>query len=66
VTRRQFFAVNAALPALQAQTPRPAATASASRPPNILFILVDQMTPFLTGPYGSRVAKTPNIDRLAA
>jgi choline-sulfatase len=65
VTRRQFFAVNAALPALQAQTPRPAATASASRPPNILFILVDQMTPFLTGPYGSRVAKTPNIDRLA-
>src|SRR5947209_49215 len=65
VTRRQFFAANAAIPALQAQTaPRPAAP-TGPKPPNILFILVDQMTPFMTGPYGSRIAKTPNLDRLA-
>jgi len=32
--------------------------------PNILFIMTDQMTPFLTGAYGHKVVKTPNIDRL--
>ncbi len=34
--------------------------------PNIVFILADQMTPFMTGPYGQRAARTPNLDRLAA
>ena len=34
-------------------------------PPNILLIMADQMTPFMTGPYGQRVARTPNLDRLA-
>ena len=34
--------------------------------PNILLIMCDQMTPFLTGAYGHEVVRTPNIDRLAA
>jgi choline-sulfatase len=38
---------------------------SGGKPPNILFILVDQMTPFMIGPYGQRAAITPNLDRLA-
>src|SRR5579862_9529318 len=65
VTRRQFFAANAALPALQAQTAKPRPAAGGPKPPNVLFVLADQMTPFMTGPYGSRVARTPNLDRLA-
>lgn len=39
--------------------------AGGGRPPHILFILVDQMTPFLTSPYGERAAIMPNVDRLA-
>lgn len=34
--------------------------------PNILFIMADQMTPFLTGAYRHPVVKTPNLDRLVA
>ena len=34
--------------------------------PNILFIMADQMTPFLTGAYGHPVVQTPHLDRLAA
>ena len=33
--------------------------------PNILLIMADQMTPFLTGTYGHPVVKTSNLDRLA-
>jgi choline-sulfatase len=33
--------------------------------PNILLVLVDQLVPFLTGPYGDSVARTPALDRLA-
>jgi choline-sulfatase len=32
---------------------------------NILLVMADQLVPFLTGAYGSRVARTPNLDRLA-
>ena len=32
--------------------------------PNILFIAVDDMRPEL-GCYGNKIAKTPNIDRIA-
>ena len=32
--------------------------------PNILLIISDQMTPFLTGAYGHPVVKTPGLDRL--
>lgn len=34
--------------------------------PNILVIMVDQMTPFLAGAYGNPEVKTPNLDKLAA
>jgi choline-sulfatase len=34
--------------------------------PNILFIMADQMIPFLTGAYGHPVVKTSNLDRLVA
>lgn len=34
--------------------------------PNILVIMADQLVPFLTGPYGDPVVRTPNLDRLAA
>jgi choline-sulfatase len=33
---------------------------------NLLVVLVDQLVPFLTGPYGDRVVQTPALDRLAA
>lgn len=32
--------------------------------PNILLIMADQMTPFLTGAYGHPVVKTPHLDGL--
>lgn len=37
----------------------------AKKPPNILFIMADQMTPFMIGPYGQKVAHTPHLDQLA-
>jgi len=33
--------------------------------PNIMLVMADQMTPFMTGAYGNRQAVTPNIDRLS-
>jgi choline-sulfatase len=33
---------------------------------NVLLVVVDQLVPFLTGPYGDPVAQTPALDRLAA
>lgn len=33
---------------------------------NILIVMADQLTPFMTGPYGCAAAKTPHLDRLAA
>ena len=32
--------------------------------PNILFVVADQMVPFLTGAYGHPVVRTPNLERL--
>ena len=34
--------------------------------PNVLFIIADQLTPFVVGAYGNPAVKTPNLDRLAA
>lgn len=65
VTRRQFFSAGAAVPGLHAQAQRLSPPDNATRPPNVLFILADQMTPFMTGPHGNRIAKTPNLDRIA-
>jgi arylsulfatase A-like enzyme len=33
--------------------------------PNIIFFMADQLTPFMTSPYGQKVAQTPNMQRLA-
>ncbi len=38
---------------------------SGASKPNILFIMADQVSPFMLGPYGQKVAHTPNLDRLA-
>ena len=48
-----FLAPLASLPATEAEKP------------NVLFIAVDDLRPAL-GCYGDKLAKTPNIDRLAA
>src|SRR3712207_9159930 len=34
--------------------------------PNFLFVLADQVVPFLTSPYGDPVAQTPAMAELAA
>jgi choline-sulfatase len=41
------------------------ATAQKTRPPNFLFILVDQLNVDAISAHGCRWARTPNIDRLA-
>jgi len=41
------------------------ASAQPSQPPNILFIIVDDLRPEI-GAYGNAIVHTPNIDRLAA
>ena len=57
--RRSFLSLAAALPALtRAQSSR--------RPPNIVFILADDVGYGDVGCYGATRVKTPNIDRLAA
>ncbi|MCX6636778.1 MAG: sulfatase-like hydrolase/transferase, partial [Acidobacteria bacterium] len=66
MTRRDFVQLPAAAPlatvggAAQTRAPK------TGGPPNIVFILADQLTPFMTRPYGQKVAITPNLDRLAA
>ncbi len=42
------------------------AACAPQQPPNILFIMVDDLGPEWIGAYGSEVIDTPNIDRLAA
>ncbi len=42
------------------------ADANGSKPPNILFILVDDQSAFTLKAYGNTVCDTPNLDRLAA
>jgi len=54
-----------ALPALLA-APVLAANASRNAPPNILLIFSDDHALQAVGAYGSRINKTPSIDRLAA
>jgi choline-sulfatase len=48
-------------PVIDARTKAP----SGGKPPNILFIMADQVTPFMLSPYGQRAAIMPNLDRLA-
>jgi choline-sulfatase len=66
LTRRDFLASTAVTPAVAAAQSAPAAASKPSgKPPHILFIMVDQMTPFMTSVYGQKAAITPNLDRLA-
>ena len=41
-------------------------TAASERPPNILWIMLDDLRPDALGCYGTAWARTPNIDRVAA
>jgi arylsulfatase A-like enzyme len=43
-----------------------ACAAEKPAPPNIVFILSDDYSTQAVSSYGSKLAKTPNIDRLAA
>lgn len=43
-----------------------ASAAAAQRPPNVVFVLVDDLGWGDLGCYGSTIAKTPNIDQIAA
>ena len=62
MTRRTLMQLPAA-----AASPLPQSTSStpAGRRPHILFLMVDQMTPFMMSAYGQRAAIMPNLDRLA-
>ncbi len=44
----------------------PARAASATRPPNIVYIMADDLGPGDIGPFGQQKIRTPNLDRLAA
>jgi choline-sulfatase len=67
MTRRTLMQLPAAAAVVRpgANAAQAAAPVRGARPPHILFIMVDQMTPFMIGPYGQRSAITPNLDRLA-
>ena len=58
ISRRDFLSAAAAIPA-QGQTP-------AKRPPNVIFILADDLGYADPGCYGQRDIQTPNIDSLAS
>lgn len=54
-----------ALLALCAMQPAPVPAAASAARPNILFILADDHAAHAVSAYGSRINRTPNIDRLA-
>ncbi len=64
--KRRDFLKAAASGAAAAALGRTAARAARSRPPNVLFILIDDMGWRDVGFMGSRYYETPNIDHLAA
>jgi len=59
ITRRQALAALAA-PAWAGQA------VPAGQPPNILFIVADDLASWMLGCYGNQEIRTPNIDRLAS
>jgi choline-sulfatase len=64
ITRRTFLKAAGAASASLA-TGVSFAINAPNRPPNILLIMTDEHNASVAGCYGSRVARTPNIDRLA-
>jgi len=69
MTRRGFMELPAGVLAATGSSTAAQPEGSAGRAsglPNILFIMADQMTPFMTSPYGQRIARTPHLARLAA
>ena len=60
--RRCLLAVLAVLVSAQAAT----LTAAERRPPNIVYIMADDLGPGDIGPFGQQMIRTPNLDRLAA
>ena len=60
-----LFGVNALALAPAALPAQAAAAPKADKRPNVLFISVDDMKPWLSA-YGDTLAHTPNMDRLAA
>ena len=57
-TRREFLKAAALAPAILG--------AAADTPPNILFVICDQMRADALGALGGKNGRTPNLDRLAA
>src|SRR5687767_15975783 len=64
MVRQRLFAVLGALSVLTVVAPF-ARAADAPKRPNILFIMTDDHAAHAISAYGSRINKTPNIDRLA-
>ena len=68
MTRRKYLAATAGAGLITSAESIPAFAAqgeSASKPPNIIFIMSDQHNPNVAGYAGDRTIKTPNLDRLA-
>jgi len=68
--RREFLQTTAAGAAVAAGGTKLASVADAAakgkRPPNILFIMSDEHQADIMGPYGDKIVRTPNLDKLAA
>ena len=64
--KRRDFLKYAGAAAAAAALGRPAAAQPGRRPPNIVYILADDLGYGELGCYGQRKIRTPNIDRLAA
>ena len=61
----RFSRMKLCLPALAFLLTLSAALPAADKRPNILFIFTDDHAPHAIGAYGSKINKTPNMDKLA-
>src|SRR5262249_36196579 len=64
MTRRNFVALSATAAVPRAGNAQP--QRSSDRPPNVLFLMSDQHRRDAIGAAGNPVARTPNLDALAA